>query len=154
MYKHGSLSSHIKEMHDNDFLACSQCEYTSRRSQSLKSHIEINHEGLKKLCDEEGCSYSCSSQGTLNEHRNTTHGNRTLCCDMCNHRTKRFEQLSRHKADKHEGKRYRCSLCSHDMKRLDQLKHHLKVVHNHESKLETVDIEMSCATQLSKTEED
>ena len=39
------------------------------------------------------------------------------------------------------------------MKRLDQLKHHLEVVHNQESKLKTVDIEMSSVTP-SKTEEE
>ena len=61
----GHLKSHIMLIHESEHHLCPQCDYKSRPSQYLRQHVKTVHEGVHYPCDL--CDYKTTIQQRSSE---------------------------------------------------------------------------------------
>ena len=94
-------------------LSCGQCNYSTNRNDSLKTHTRTVHEGLVESCDQ--CDYTTNLKSSLKRHISRKHIEETMqkryTCDYegCTYKTLYKYDLKNHIETKHEGiVRFRC----------------------------------------------
>ena len=109
-------------------------EYETAKSDHLKTHIKLVHEGNKWFkCNL--CEYETVQKSTLDRHKISVHegiktGIKAFKCNMCEFETAQKSNLNRHKISVHEGiKPFKCSFCDFKAARKTTLKQHIKGVH-------------------------
>ena len=101
------LTSHIKTVHNillssnpsGQIHNCSQCEFQTANSTSLRRHVMAKHEYVKHSCDQ--CSKVFSYSHDLKRHILSVHEGKRYPCDMCSHETTQIGDLAKHKRIKH-----------------------------------------------------
>ena len=98
----GSLYNHKQKEHKGRFFKCHTCDFQSAAKHSLKSHIQIKHEGLVKKkvqCDQ--CSFSTAHLSNLYSHKQGAHNGRVFKCQTCDYESLTQLTLNRHIKIKH-----------------------------------------------------
>lgn len=69
------LIKHLEAAHDTKRFGCTQCDYASNDSHTLRAHalIHVEEAMLPLACDEEGCSKRFKRQRDLNAHVKSVH---------------------------------------------------------------------------------
>ena len=124
------------------------CEFETKWTSYLKTHIKNIHEGKKFKCNQ--CEYRANKKGNLLKHisevhgvdryilRNNTENEPLQCisliirypCSKCDYKATQKANLQRHIDSVHEGIRYNCEFCSYTATRKDHLSRHVKQSHS------------------------
>ena len=64
---------------------CAQCDYKSKWSVHLKSHIMLIHESERHPCPQ--CDYKARPSQYLRQHVKTVHEGVRYPCDLCDYKT-------------------------------------------------------------------
>ena len=104
------------------------CEFETKWTSYLKTHIKTIHEGKKFKCNQ--CDYEASKKVNLLKHISTVHGVDRYPCTKCDYKATQKANLQRHIDSVHEGIRYTCELCNYTATRKDHLSRHVKQSHN------------------------
>lgn len=105
----------------------SYCEFETKWTTYLKTHIKTIHEGKRFKCNQ--CDYRASKKGNLIKHISTVHGIDRYPCTKCDYKATQKANLQRHIDSVHEGIRYTCEFCSYTATRKDHLSRHVKQSH-------------------------
>ena len=74
---------------------CPDCDYSAKRNDKLKLHIQTKHEGLRFPC--EYCEYAALRPDKLRDHRRKKHGiETTYPCDVCEFVGENYRSLQIH----------------------------------------------------------
>ena len=116
---------------------CDMCDFTTKRMQHLKIHIDSIHNGIKHKCDI--CLLDYSSKANLLIHKNTQHLGVRYSCDKCDQIFKQNCQLKSHKMihedENNQSKqsdsvfRIDCTFCNKQYKTIRCLELHVKKQH-------------------------
>lgn len=106
----------------------SYCEFETKWTSYLKTHIKSIHEGKRFKCNQ--CDYRASKKGNLLKHISTVHGVDRYPCTKCDYKATQKANLQRHIDSVHEGIRYTCEFCNYTATRKDHLSRHVKQSHN------------------------
>ena len=69
-------------MHHSNFIRqCKQCDYKCKKFDSLKVHMQVQHEGKKIACDQ--CDHKFSRLDNLKTHIQNKHTKKQFECDKC-----------------------------------------------------------------------
>jgi len=124
-----AFSNHKKLAHKRpQSFKCEQCgsEFTSK--QTLKSHIQSLHEGIKKVC-----SFCLKPVADLARHIRTQHkneGKRDFACDLCPMNFRTNFSLQRHKETVHlKVKAWVCDLCEKSFGEKRDMIRHKNAIH-------------------------
>ena len=94
--------------------ACRECGKRFRQKGTMKTHIEIVHEGKKKqrLWTCSVCTKSFNQKVKLRNHQLKAHDIKANECSICNIGFEHKKGLIEHLAEKHEiTKPFECSIC-------------------------------------------
>ena len=94
----GTLSAHIKRVHDRVTFNCDFCEYSYTSRQRPNIHKKSKH-GSKYPCDQ--CESVLSNPMTLKKHKKWKHEGARYSCDECEYVGTMRSLLMRHKMKKH-----------------------------------------------------
>ena len=97
-----------------------QCLYTIALQKTLRSHIRVQHDGLRYNCDL--CSFSSTGQSSLRLHIRTKHEGVQYKCDSCGMNFAHKDNLRLHRKVVHEGKKIKCDLCDFQAAKGQELK--------------------------------
>ena len=96
----GSLNRHMRTVHDIGIdLSCSLCEFKTKRDDNLKSHIRIEHEGVRYNC--ESCKFIAKCPQYLTLHKKVVHDGFRYKCDQCDSKATQIGQLYAHRKKVH-----------------------------------------------------
>lgn len=104
------------------------CEFETKWTSYLKTHIKSIHEGKRFKCNQ--CDYRASKKGNLLKHISTVHGVDRYPCTKCDYKATQKANLQRHIDSVHEGIRYNCQFCNYTATRKDHLSRHVKQSHS------------------------
>ena len=121
-----NISSSSQESKETVALMCDQCEFTTRRSQSMKEHM-LKHKGVRHYC--EYCEVSYAQERNLRAHIIQAHDSNKLPCDQCDFTTLRNDGINNHVQCEHLGIKYFCELCASSFSRKGDLKRHVLSLH-------------------------
>ena len=113
---------------------CDQCEYTTKCSVSLRTHIESKHEGVTYEC--EICGKICTSSSGLRYHKQADHEGKRFHCQFCGRECKSISHLNVHVKNIHEGVKFPCKYCDYKATQKWNLTTHIKKVHGIDKKHE------------------
>lgn len=123
------------------------CNYETKNTSSLKSHIFV-HTGEKPFkCDFKDCDWSGTCQGNLDKHKLVHTGERPRKCDVCKQTFARSGTLINHRRTHFDEKPIKCKVedCGFTTKSYSSLKSHTHFFHTEkgqqERKREEVKIE-------------
>ena len=120
------VGSNTRERKEDVALMCDQCEFTTRRSQSMKEHM-LKHQGVRHYC--EYCEVSYAQERNLRAHTIQAHKGDNLPRDQCDFTTMRNEGLNNHVQCKHLKTMFSCELCESSFRRKGDLKRHVLSLH-------------------------
>jgi len=106
----------------------SYCEFETKWTSYLKTHMKIIHEGKRFKCNQ--CDYRASKKCNLLKHVTTVHGADRYPCTKCDYKATQKANLQRHIDSVHEGIRYTCEFCNYTATRKDHLSRHVKQSHS------------------------
>ena len=96
----GSLNRHMRTVHDDGTeLSCSLCGFTTRRDDRLKTHMKIDHEGVRYKC--ESCKFVAKCPQYLSLHKKVVHEGFRYKCDHCDYKATQLGQLYAHRKKIH-----------------------------------------------------
>ena len=96
-----SLKEHVQTQHEKlSLFSCTECEYKGSRKQSLKIHKEVRHANIRFSCSE--CEHKASTKQSLKIHTMAKHGEPLLSCNECEYMANTKGQLKTHIQVKHE----------------------------------------------------
>ena len=101
--------AHHKEIHENNYLFCDQCEYNTLHNYNLKQHIKVNHSNHVYQCPH--CDYKCKKSGKIPYHIRLKHEGKRLPCDQCEYMATRLDNLKSHIQSKHIKTKFECDKC-------------------------------------------
>ena len=113
---------------------CDQCEYNTKCSVSLRTHIESKHEGVTYEC--EICGKICTSSSGLRYHKQADHEGKRFHCQFCGRECKSISHLNVHVKNIHEGVKFPCKYCDYKATQKWNLTTHIKKVHGIDKKHE------------------
>ena len=90
-------------------LQCHKCNRTYGNKQSLKYHIEVEHEGRVFSCPL--CHVTIKHYANLWFHKKQVHGFEEISCNECDFKTKTKRQLVVHVGLRHGSKDFKCQFC-------------------------------------------
>ena len=101
------LTSHLKAVHNilqssnpsAQTHNCSQCEFQTENSTSLRRHVLAKHEYITHSCHQ--CNKKYTYVHDLKRHILSAHEGKRYQCDLCSHTTTQIGDLARHKRNKH-----------------------------------------------------
>ena len=99
-HKNGLLLNHIRNVHRQDYLICSECDYKTKYPSNMATHKNNKHEGkgIKYSCTE--CDYQTNIKYSFNQHVEVKHSGNKYNCDQCTY-TGTSSSLYQHKKLKH-----------------------------------------------------
>ena len=118
---------------DYETLFCQQCDYSCKKSQQLKIHIEAKHEGKRYNCPQ--CDKEYQYLYDLKKHINSDHeGYRINNCPYCEKEYEYSNDLKKHIKADHEEYRFInetlfCKQCYYSCKKGQQLNNHIAAKH-------------------------
>ena len=122
-----TLKKHIQVQHEASIkLQCQICPQEFPNKALLKSHMQI-HEAKTIPCDK--CSKMFVTVSRLKYHQKTVHGLTLFKCQQCNKRFKTVSYLNSHKRSIHDKDEFNCNLCDYIACRMGDLKTHTETVH-------------------------
>ena len=104
-----NLKTHIKDIHEGEFILCSKCEYSTRRKSLMDTHYKnVHEETVLKTCDICGGSFK-----RLDKHKERSHNDTDikLQCETCDKTFKWKESLNKHIKEVHL--KLKKQLCMH-----------------------------------------
>ena len=78
---------------------CQRCEYQTKYSGNLNTHVESIHEGVRYPCNQ--CDYKATTSGNLKKHVESIHEGVRYPCNQCNYKATLKADLKRHNKLKH-----------------------------------------------------
>ncbi|XP_053699067.1 zinc finger protein 665-like [Sabethes cyaneus] len=116
---------------EHEFL-CEVCAKSFKDKKSLKDHLEIVHQGIKRFrCDI--CNKCFTRNGSLAEHKLIQHaGIKQFSCNICGKAFGKEDSLKTH-LTVHLGKRFRCEVCSKTFLKRAFLNAHIGKAHPSEN---------------------
>ena len=125
-----TLKEHIKVVHEGiKKHECDQCQKCFSDGSSLKNHVKV-HKGIKDhKCN--NCGKSFARKGTLKAHIKMVHEEiKDHNCNFCEKSFATAGNLKTHVKTVHEGfKGHKCNFCGKGFSQARSLKGHLKSVH-------------------------
>ena len=119
---------HKKNVHGDKLFPCDQCDYKTKRTNGLKLHKNIVHEGIMPYqCKE--CDYKASTSSTLTKHNKSNHGGIMHYCSTCNFSTAMKSRLKVHMEGVHEKLKRKCSFCDYKVLAISTLNEHINSVY-------------------------
>ena len=94
------LSSHMRSVHSTERYPCTECDFVSKTSLSLRLHFDAKHGDKKYICDQ--CSKAYGHPTSLSEHIINKHDGRIFNCETCDFRTENRDSLKSHQSAKHQ----------------------------------------------------
>ena len=88
-----TLRSHIKVQHDGLRYNCDLCSFSSTGQSSLRLHIRTKHVGVQYKCD--SCGMTFAPKGNLRLHRKVVHEGKKINCDLCVSKQPKGQELNR-----------------------------------------------------------
>ena len=100
-HKNGLLMNHIRNVHRQDYLICSDCDYKTKFPSNMATHKNNKHlgKGIKYSCTE--CDYQTNIKDGFNRHVEAKHSGNKYNCDQCTY-TGTSSSLYQHKNLKHK----------------------------------------------------
>ena len=98
---------------------CEQCPHTFNQTQSLWTHTQFRHKGLKYSCDE--CSSKFATLANVKRHKGELHSDDTVKCELCDF-TGSKGRLHWHTRSKHMEEKFHCEQCDFTSKTKNGLK--------------------------------
>ena len=93
----GHLASHDKVLERK----CPKCPATFRYHSSLLEHSNSHHQGMKFMCDRDGCTGVFASTRALREHHRAVHESKRYTCPKCNKSFKWRSSIRFHEKNVH-----------------------------------------------------
>lgn len=125
--KMNSLKTHIQSIHEGVKYACDQCEYQATYQKNLIRHVQSKHEGVKYSCHK--CDYQASFKSGLAYHVLSKHEGVKYACNQCDFQATQQSALKLHIQSMHEGIKYACSQCDYQATQRGHLKTHIQSKH-------------------------
>ena len=126
--KKDTLKFHIESQHETvQKLHCQICQKGFSNKKSLNGHTKEIHEEKALPCDE--CSQIFGTVGSLNKHKKTVHVLNSFKCPQCNKKCKTQGNLNRHIRSIHEKENFSCNLCDYSTTQQGNLSGHVESVH-------------------------
>ncbi|XP_077578428.1 histone H4 transcription factor [Stigmatopora nigra] len=101
-----ALKIHIRFRHcDERPFPCDFCDKSFKNQRDLQKHTQVHNEGSLFRCSVEGCSYSCQTFQTMNQHFKRAHevgGASKYKCHLCDKVFSWCYTLTLHLRKKHE----------------------------------------------------
>ncbi len=132
---HG-LKRHKQQVHDPESQRRYKCPYDGcdksyARTDSLQSHIDSSHMGIKKEFKCRMCGQCFTHENSLKLHYKSVHFGAKFECDQCEKSYRRQDELVKHKEIVHLGlKRHSCEKCDQKFTTKASLKLHIRWVHD------------------------
>ena len=124
-----SLKSHKLAKHDDVGYKyeCNMCDFVVTREYSLKVHIKSKHENQKYHCSK--CEYQTGRKECLVYHIRSKHDGVKFVCNQCDYQAHQKSHLNRHIRTKHEGFKYQCNKCYKEYGSEKGLEYHIQIIH-------------------------
>merc|ERR1712192_93242 len=122
------MKKHLEE-HNPPEYECVKCDFKTKNSKLLKRHIKQNCQD-KFLYDE--CDFTTNINRKLVTHKEKTHLNLSLTCEICGFVTTYGQSLKDHKQKTHSNVRYPCPDCQFKARRRFYLFAHVRTQHKRE----------------------
>lgn len=132
------MTEHFLQAHNvyEDGFACSECNYKTRQSGHLKSHINAVHRQLKYSCDL--CDFQTKWKNRIKTHKVSVHKEGGLPCPSCDYMASESWVLAQHVKVVHRemniqdsfyDAKYKCSYCNYKANQKSHLKSHVDALH-------------------------
>lgn len=97
------LANHIRHRHiDEKPFACEHCSYRAKTQYNMRRHMSTHSTEKNFVCEEEDCTFTCTTLSILNWHYRKKHEALPVyCCHMCDSRFVRGAYLTQHLMKKH-----------------------------------------------------
>ena len=124
-----NLKIHLAVKHGCRIFSCTECDYkTSYRKDSVRTHIESAHKGIRYYC--KSCDYKGTTKANLRDHINSVHKNQRFYCNQCDVSSSQKGYINRHIKTDHEGHRFKCDKCDYMAKDAYVVRDHIKLKHD------------------------
>jgi len=141
-FEHSKLQNmltHIRTIHESEWLHCHLCEFKTGVEPILKKHI-FRHQKIRlpkekpeeipesKICDI--CGYETDVLWKLQVHIKRIHATKSISCELCPFLTKSNKNLREHMKNRHLEKNQKCDECDFTYANIESIKRHKKVNHS------------------------
>jgi len=104
--------------------ACTVCEYKSKDSGNLKSHMRTNTNEKPFACAV--CEYKCSQSTSLKHHMRTHTNEKPFACTECEYKSSRSFSMKAHMRTHTNEKPFACPVCEYKCSVSSNLKKHMR----------------------------
>ena len=124
-----SLKLHMQRQHQNlpRTHKCTLCPKTFYKKWDLKSHMAVHSDDRPFTCEE--CGKSFKTEYALQAHFNIHNGVKEFKCDICDYRSWNQSLLRRHKERHSSSKDFRCPECESSFVCRRYLNAHIRAIH-------------------------
>ena len=123
-----SLKIHVEAEHEGVKYPCDQCDHQATRKSNLKSHMKIKHKDFKLACDQ--CDYPATIQGNLTRHIQLKHFKHA--CNQCDAQLTSKSSLLSHEKSEHPQKENRCNKVNQTSTSHLNFKNNMDLLQNHQ----------------------
>jgi hypothetical protein len=107
-YVEGACSPQCKK--PSDYFKCSECTYTTQRSDHYSDHVKSHKNMTSHECDQ--CKFACVRKCDLKRHQNTVHTKTEIYkCTECSYSTPDRSNLATHSKTQHQCVKFKCCQC-------------------------------------------
>ena len=104
--------------------SCNQCTYSCTTNGHLQQHITKHSGGKHFSCKQ--CNYSCNNAGSLKKHMRQHSGEKLFVCNKCSLTCTTSSSLRTHMLSHTGGKPFACKKCSYTCIQPFHLRRHMK----------------------------
>ena len=116
-----------KKSGQNKVHECEKCDYKTKISTHMKTHVRVKHDRTKLQC--EYCELMFTYPGVLKDHRDSAHLNVEYNCKDCEFKSNRRAVFKEHVGKTHKGIKFLCQYCDLQSTRKAYLPLHIRKMH-------------------------
>ena len=127
-----TLKRHIQYEHEGaDWkYKCDRCSKRFKDRESLNVHVWRDHEKVSLKCEEKGCNAAYLSRSGLRNHKYKVHQCREVFCKECDFKTYSQALVTNHYKQQHLRVAYKCEYCEYVTRFKNCLSEHINSKHH------------------------